>query len=64
MFVLFGDGTVGLLSFRKLRCNKQRQNGQYVVPNGIIHNHVHFSGDFIFAKAVNVLKDYIHLSVF
>jgi len=50
MNLLLGDGTVGLLTFRKLRFNKQRRNGQYVFPNDIDHNHVQFSGDFIFCE--------------
>jgi len=50
MIVLFGDGTVGLLTFRKFRCNKQRQNGQYVFPSGVDHSHVQFSRDFIFCE--------------
>jgi hypothetical protein len=56
MIVLFGDGTVGLLPFRKFRCNKQRQNERYVFPNGIDHNHVQFLGDFIFCEGCKYLE--------
>jgi hypothetical protein len=58
------DGRVVTLSYthictvwrRKLRWNKQRQNGQYVVPNGIDPKHVQLSGYFV-TIAVNVLKE-------
>jgi hypothetical protein len=63
MIVVFGDGTVGLLTFRKFRCNKQRQNGQYVFPNGIDHNYVQFSEDFIICEDCKCLKDFTHFSV-
>jgi len=50
MILLHGDRTVELRTFRKLRCNKQRQNGQYVFPNDIDQNPFQFSGDFIFCE--------------
>jgi len=64
MIVLFGAGTVGLLIFRKFRCNKQRQNGQYVFfPMVLIVIMFNTPGILFFAKAVKVLKDFTHLSV-